>query len=404
MSAQQTNRRSYGTGSLYVQVDRAGREAFYGKWRTNGRQVKRRIGDKRAPGSREGLTRPQAEAELRRLIGEAKPSAPAGERLTIAEVAARYATDLERRGRKRTTLIAVDLAVRVHLTPFFADRSLDSIRPEEVEDLMVLMESNGLSPKTIRNYIGTLSALFNYARAPRRRWASVNPCDGLELPAVDRADEVRFLDVDEVELLVAAAKAGPFEAIDRALYLTAAMSGLRQGELIALRWCDVDWRAGRIRVRRNYVRGQYGTPKSKRSMRSVPMADRVAGALDRLFKSAYGDLDGDDHGDALVFADPHHGGPLHRTAILARFRVALKAAGLDETRRFHDLRHTFGTRMAAAGVAMRTLMEWMGHRDIATTQIYADYAPSAHEAALVDAAFEARGTNRGTNLREPQGT
>jgi integrase len=57
--------------------------------------------------------------------------------------------------------------------------------------------------------------------------------------------------------------------------------------------------------------------------------------------------------------------------------------------RFHDLRHTFGTRMAATRVPMRTLQEWMGHRDIKTTQIYADYAPSAHERELADRAFEA---------------
>jgi integrase len=78
-------------------------------------------------------------------------------------------------------------------------------------------------------------------------------------------------------------------------------------------------------------------------------------------------------------------------------RAALKAAKLDTAHRFHDLRHTFGTRMAAAGVPMRTLQEWMGHRDLATTQIYADYAPSAHEAEMVAAAF-ARGSNRGSNL------
>ena len=55
--------------------------------------------------------------------------------------------------------------------------------------------------------------------------------------------------------------------------------------------------------------------------------------------------------------------------------------------RFHDLRHTFGTRMAAAGVPMRTLQEWMGHRDFKTTLIYADYAPSGHEVGLVERAF-----------------
>lgn len=72
MSTQQANRRPYGTGSLYVRADRNGRETWYGHWRANGRQVKRRIGDTRATGSRDGLTRPQAEAELRRLIGEGR--------------------------------------------------------------------------------------------------------------------------------------------------------------------------------------------------------------------------------------------------------------------------------------------------------------------------------------------
>ncbi len=72
---------------------------------------------------------------------------------------------------------------------------------------------------------------------------------------------------------------------------------------------------------------------------------------------------------------------------LRRYRKALKATKLDQSHRFHDLRHTFGTHMAAAGVPMRTLQEWMGHRDIATTERYADDAPSAREAELVAAAF-----------------
>ena len=69
---------------------------------------------------------------------------------------------------------------------------------------------------------------------------------------------------------------------------------------------------------------------------------------------------------------------------------ALKGALLDETHRFHDLRHTFGTQMAAAGVPMPTVQEWMGHKDIATTQRYADYSPSGHEAELIAAAFAGR--------------
>ena len=172
----------------------------------------------------------------------------------------------------------------------------------------------------------------------------------------------------------------------RALFLTAAMTGLRQGELIALRWRDVDWAAGRIRVRQNYVRGQFGTPKSRRSARSVPLADRVAGELERHHQASYWIRD-----DDLVFASPSTGGPLERSHVLRVFKNALAAARLDERHVFHDLRRTFGTRMAAASVLLRTLQEWMGHRDYKNA-IYADYAPSAHERELVERAFAAEGT------------
>ena len=156
-----------------------------------------------------------------------------------------------------------------------------------------------MAPKSIRNIIGTLSALFNFAKAPRRRWASTNPCDGAELPAIADAEEIRFLTRPELERLTEHARRGMYQEIDRVLYLVAAMTGLRLGELLALRWRDVDWVAGVIRVRRNYVRGRYGTPKSRRSTRAVPMADEVGGVLDRLFQASAFQGD-DDH----VFAHP----------------------------------------------------------------------------------------------------
>jgi integrase len=188
--------------------------------------------------------------------------------------------------------------------------------------------------------------------------------------------------VQEVEALASAAVEGEHQALDRALYLTAAMTGLRQGELIALRWSDVDWTAQRIRVRRSYVLGAFDTPKSRRSVRSVPMSMRVARELDGWQQATRWGAD-----DALVFAEPVCGDVLRRGALMRRYRRALKAAKLEPTRRFHDLRHTFGTAMAAAGVPMRTLQEWMGHRDLQTTLIYADYVPNAGEAAMVDRAF-----------------
>lgn len=71
-----------------------------------------------------------------------------------------------------------------------------------------------------------------------------------------------------------------------------------------------------------------------------------------------------------------------------RFKRTLKRAGVREVR-FHDLRHTFGTRCGAAGVPLRTLQAWMGHADIKTTIVYTDYAPGANEAELVNGVFDA---------------
>ena len=116
----------------------------------------------------------------------------------------------------------------MHLAPFFGSRALDAIKPEDVLDLVAVLEAKDLAPKTIRNIVATLSALFKFAKAPQRRWATANPCEGVELPAVPDATEIRFLTLDEVDALVAHARPGMFQAIDRAMYRTAAMTGLRK--------------------------------------------------------------------------------------------------------------------------------------------------------------------------------
>jgi integrase len=391
-------RRSYGTGRLYTRTDRNGRESWYGKWHANGRRVNRKVGPKRSPGGRDGLTRAQAERELRRLMAEVQVTTPVAVSLTVAAAGERYQRHLTRAGRKRSTVAAVESALRVHLVRFFDGKALDAICHDDIVDLVAVLERRGLGPKSIRNYVGTLSALFNYARAPQRRWAAANPCEGVELPGIRESGEIRFLDEAEWEAVLRHVQTGDYESIDRAFYLTAIMAGLRHGELIALRWRDVDWVAGRIRVRQNWVLGDFDTPKSRRGSRSVPMADRLAGELDRLHKAL-----GEPREDVLVFADPITREPLDKAANLRRYRRVLKAAALDATHNLHGLRHTFGTRMAAAGVPMRVLQEWMGHRDIATTERYADYAPSQHESDLIERAWApsgSRGPIRGPVLSE----
>jgi integrase len=393
-------KRSYGTGSIHVRADAAGRETFYGKWRSNGTYVKRALGPKRLKGSREGLTRGQAEAEMRRLMQEIKPVAPAsGEALTIAELGRHYVVDLERRGAKKSTLGAIETALRAHLEPFFSERAIGSVSKQDVADFVSGLKAKGLSPKSIHNYTSTLATLYRFAI--REDWAAVNPCTGIKLEKVPDYHGIRYLEPDQIDVLIAHAQPGPYKALDAAMFGTAAMTGLRLGELCALSWRDVDWTASAIRVRSSWVMGEFGTPKSRRSFRSVPMADPVAAGLERYFKACGEPGDGE-----LVFGDPLLGGPLEKTAVLRRLQKALKAAGLPK-HRFHDLRHTFGTAMAAAGVPMRTLQEWMGHRDIQTTQRYADYAPRTRDAELVAAAFApsgSRGLIRGLTLSESEVT
>jgi integrase len=379
------SRRSYGTGNL-----RARRGSWYGQWWVGDRQVQRKLGPKREPGTRQGLTRREAEGELRRHI-EATAAAPPIADPSIAEAGERLVRSLEIGGRKASTLAAYESTLRAHLVPHFGERPVHRITTEDVDGFVAACRANGSAPKSIRNYLGALHAVLDFAKV------RPNPVTDARKPEAEDTDlDIRFVTEEELEALLRSVPDDPMGETERALYLTAALTGLRQGELFALRWRDIDWQAMRVRVRRSYARkragreAQFGRPKSKRSSRSVPMHDRVGAELERHFQRAHYQAD-----DDLVFCHPRTGGPLDSSNVLARFKDALRAAGIRPLR-FHDLRHTFGTRMAAAGVPMRTLQEWMGHRDIKTTMIYPDYQASEQERELVERAFA--GTNPGTNL------
>jgi hypothetical protein len=248
-------KRSYGTGGLSERLDSAGMVTYYGKWRANGVSVKRKLGPKRISGSREGLTRAQAEAEMRRLMQEVTPSAPVrGEALTVAELGRRYVVELDRRGAKKSTMSAIKSGMRAHHEPFFGDRAIGSVSRKDVADFVAVLKGKGLSPKSVQIYTTALATLYRFAI--REEWAIVNPCIGVKLEKVPDYHGIRYLEPAQIDVLVEHALPGPFQALDATIYRTAAMTGLRLGELCALRWRDVDWTVSAIRVRENYGHGR----------------------------------------------------------------------------------------------------------------------------------------------------
>jgi integrase len=367
-------RRSYGSGSLQIRADSNGRETWYALWRIGDRRVKRRVGLKRTPSCSDGLTRLMAEREMRRLIAET--AVPLGTRMTVAEAGALYVEHLEVvMERKRTTIADYRGYLNRHLGPFFGGRPMDKIDRLRVEAYLIAKKHEGLSSKTVGNHLAFLHGLFSFA--VKREWVTRNVVALVDRPRPPRFKDrrIKFLTPEQIEAVLRACPDDYLGAVERPLYLTGAMTGLRQGELLALRWCDVDWQASRVRVAESYVRGDFDSPKSHRG-RSVPMGDRLAGELERHFQATRWRAE-----DDLVFAHPVTAHVLDASKLRKRWYEALERAEIPRIT-FHGLRHTFGTQMAAAGAPIRAIQEWMGHADISTTEIYAHYAPDPTGGAM----------------------
>jgi integrase len=382
--------RTYGSGHLYIKSG-----AYYVRWRApDGRRLNRRVGTVRLKGETVGLTRAQAERESRRLVDELSqtPLAPKSDEPapTVDEVANEVRSRLEIEGARRSYLQNVESMQRVHMSPALGKRRVDTVTSRDVERLARTMIGKGCAPKTVRNVMTFAYTVF--ALAVRRKWATENPVIDAARPkrrrAGDANPDLQFLTMQELDRVIATV---PDQVVDRdatgpvmrALLLMAGTTGLRQSELLGLRWRDIDWAAQRVRVRNAWVRGEHsGEGKSDRSTRrSVPLSDRLVRELKTWrLRTVFGDE------DDLVFAHPELGTPMDRTRTSERFKKACVAAGVRKVR-FHDLRHTFATRLAAKGVPLRTLQEFLGHADIKTTQIYAHYAPSEGEVELMNDAF-----------------
>lgn len=374
----------YGEGRVYEREEASGAVSFYGRWYTpDGRRMHQKLGWKRSAGHADGLKVSDAKRELRRRMEAAQPAPVRPDRITFSDATDRALGHFATRSRRpirETTASTYRTIASTHLSPAFGSEPVAAIDGAAITSMLAGMRGEGKSAKTIQNAYRLAHSIFAYA--VKQGWRADNPCADVEAPTLDPRTEIRYLKESELEALLRAAAEGKgeFAATDHALYMTAAMAGLRQGELLALRVRHVDFAAERIHVRLSYVRGVEGAPKSGKG-RPVPLAPTLAAVLARLLQRD--DFTDDDD---RVFCHPATGDVLDHSALVRRYKAALKSAGV-RLARFHDLRHTFGTRMASAGAPMVALQDWMGHAQLATTEIYADYAPRRDEAAMVEAAF-----------------
>jgi integrase len=365
------------TGHVF-RVERVRGPVWYAKYRLpDGRQVQKKIGPawtERGRPANGYFTKRTAEDWLGSVLEQARRGTLPGmgrTGATFADATAEWLRYVEHdRGRKPSTVAGYQAIARSLLLPRFGEEPVEAVTPAMIEAWLGALPQ---APSTRSKALVLIHGIFQRAK---KVWGlPLNPAAEVEKPPVPRGSDIQVFSPEEVWALVRAAASEQ----DAALYLTAAFTGLRMGELRALRWRDVDFAGQAVRVRASYAEGHLTTPKSGK-VRAVPLAPDVASALAQLGRRRFWTED-----DDLVFAGVA-GGYLDNSALRRRYKASLAAAGLRPLR-FHDLRHTFGTRMIAKA-DIRRVQEWMGHAGIQTTMRYLHFAPREEDARLVAEAFQ----------------
>lgn len=413
-----------------------GRPFYEAFWRFQGKQVKRRIGPA-------WLERDGDSADWRRRSGRLQDGHydEASAHVAAAQLVAEYvadAADRERVERERRTRgitfreVAhshlrwlADVAgakpstmqdresllgepglpvkrgkgtTRGHVMAALGDRPASKITTREINDLLATISATGASASTVNKYRSAISAVFNHGCKPSTFALPSNPVSGADKRREPSPGALVFYSPDEIEAIARAFAEGRHrdpalpavtdgerlgrqaeDQQDAEIIRVAAYAGLRQGELLALRWRDVDFAGSALTVARAMSAGVESTTKSGR-VRRVPLADQAAAALDRLSRRKHFVAPGE-----LVFCNML-GRPLDGSALRRRYRRAQMTSEVRPLR-FHDLRHTFGSLLAARGVDVVTIQKAMGHSALSTTSRYLHARPASEQAQAFTAAF-----------------
>ena len=326
-------------------------------------------------------TKKEAEKRLSELLHQLdngiimKPS-----KTTVKEFLERWLKDyqpnLSPRGYERYQGIIVG-----HLIPKLGNIALTQLKPEHLQKHYTMIQSAGLSPRTVRYH----HAVIHVALKTAVRWGLLarNPADAVTVPRV-RRNEMQTWSEYEVEQFLNAVKVSPYYA----LFYTALFTGMRRSELLGLKWEDIDLLLGQIYVSRGLHQLKDGTyiftePKSAKSRRMIALPPSAIlllkehyekQALDRIM------MDKPLRESDLVFGTPE-GKPLRPNTVTRAWESLASHAGLKVIR-LHDARHTHASIMLKQGIHPKIVQERLGHSSIQMTlDTYSHVTPGLQEAA-----------------------
>jgi integrase len=260
------------------------------------------------------------------------------------------------------------------LIPELGGRKLRTITLRDCEQLHAKVRSAVAESErakggraTANMALGLLKQILSYAEA--HRYVAASPARHAKTqpaPFEERRQRIdgNVLGADELRRLFDAA-----DASWRPLIMTAALTGLRRGELLGLQWGDVDWASGRVHVRRQMTGGKLSAPKTPAALRRVPLpAELVSELRPWRLRCPKGELD-------LVFPDGE-GGPLHHSSVdKCGLGPALRRAGLRRVT-LHSLRHGYASALIGSGASVKVVQRLMGHSNVQMTlQTYAHMMP-----------------------------
>ena len=368
-------RRGHGDGSIYqrndgrwaasISLEGGSRKTFYGK------------------------TRKEVQEQLKTALHQQQQGtlvvAPQQKMETFL---VQWLEDVHKHVVRPRTYERYEAMIRLHLVPGIGHHQLQKLTPQHLQRFYTQKLEEGLSPTTVAGF----HKMLHLALKKAVRWNLVarNVCEAVDPPRV-RHHEIQPLNQEQIQQFLAAAAGHRLEA----LFVLALATGMRRGEIMALKWQDINFSTGMLQVRRILThmparlngKGGYveAEPKTEKSRRSIAIA---LFALEKLKEHRIRQLEAKLKAGAswkendLVFCSSV-GGHLHTARdVFTQFKKLLKQAGLPDIR-FHDLRHSAATILLSLSIHPKVVQEMLGHSQISITMdIYSHVLPTMQKEAI----------------------